>query len=256
MNALFAIARREFEGYFANPVGWVCLAAFAVLSGFFFVADIVIYTTYQAESVMNPSMASQLNINDALIVPWFGQLAITLLFVTPALSMRLIAEDRRSKAIELLLTSPVSSGVIASGKMLGAAAFAVQLMLITAPGAFILVQWGDPDTGVLLTNYLALFLLTLGLMTMGLFFSSLTESQVVALMLSLGTGLLLWIVGWVAEAGDEGTLKTVVEHLSLISHLDAMGNGVLRLKNIVYLLSFTAFFTFATAQRVEALRWR
>jgi ABC-2 type transport system permease protein len=256
MRAALAIAKREIDAYFATPIGWVCLTAFALLSGFFFVLDLVYYMQITADSVMNPSMAEQVNVNDAIVAPWFGQLGITAILITPALSMRLIAEDRRNKSIELLLTSPLSSYAIAFGKMLGAAGFAALIIAVTAPGVGLLYTFGDPDSGMVFTNYLGLYLLTLALMTMGLFYSSMTENQIVALVLAFGTGLSLWIVGWGGEFGDEGALKTVLGYLSLPSHLEDMGNGVLHAKNLAYLITFTGFFALATAQRVEALRWR
>jgi ABC-2 type transport system permease protein len=256
MNAVLSIAKREIDAYFATPVGWICLTAFALLSGGFYVLDLVYYVNMASESMMNPSMAQQFDLNDAILTPWFGQLGITAILITPALSMRLLAEDRRSRAIELLLTSPINSYTIAFGKLLGAAGFAAVLLAVTAPGVALLYSFGAPDSGVVFTNYVGLYLLTLALMTMGLFYSSLTENQIVALVLAFGTGLALWIVGWGGEFGDEGPLKTVLGYLSLPGHLDEMGNGLLHAKNLAYLLSFTAFFGFATAQRVEALRWR
>ncbi len=256
MTALLSIARRELAAYFATPIGWICLTAFTLLSGMFFVLDLIYYNQMLGDSVMNPSMAEQLNVNDALLAPWFGQLGVTALLITPALSMRLLAEDRRSKAIELLLTSPISSNSIAFGKLLGAAGFAAVIIAGTLPGIGILFALGDPDQGVVATNLLGLYLLTVALMAMGLFYSSLTENQIVALVLAFGTGLMLWIVGWGGEFGDEGVLKTVLNYLSLPTHMEDMGNGLLRAKNLAYFLTFIGFFGFATAQRVDALRWR
>lgn len=256
MTALFAIARRELGAYFATPIGWICLTAFTLLSGMFYVLDLIYYNQMLGDSVMNPSMASQLNINDAILAPWFGQLGVTALLITPALSMRLLAEDRRSRAIELLLTSPISSYSIAFGKLLGAAGFAAVIIAGTLPGIGILFALGDPDRGVVGTNLLGIYLLTVALMSMGLFFSALTENQIVALVLAFGCGLVLWIVGWGGEFGDEGALKTVLNYISLPTHMEDMGNGLLRAKSLAYFLTFIGFFGFATAQRVEALRWR
>lgn len=256
MTPLLSIARRELAAYFSTPIGWICLTAFTMLAGMFFVMDLLYYNEVMGDSVMNPSMAAQVNVNEALVAPWFGQLGVTALLITPALSMRLLAEDRRSRAIELLLTSPISSYTIAFGKLLGAAGFAAVIVSGVLPGIGVLYALGDPDQGVVLTNLLGFYLLTVALMTMGLFWSSLTENQIVALVLAFGTGLVLWIVGWGGEFGDEGALKTVLNYLSLPTHLEDMGNGLLRAKNLAYFLSFIGFFGFATAQRVESLRWR
>lgn len=256
MRNVFAIGRREVAAYLTTPIGWIILCGFVIWYGFFFLVMLVSYNQAAAEAVLSPYGADQLNVNDMIVSPLFGNMAVIALLASPALAMRLIAEDRKNRSIELLLTSPVRSWEIVLGKFLGAIGFSGVLALFTLLYAAILLWLGDPDPGVLATNYLSYFLLFGTFMASGLFFSSLTENQVVALVLAFGFNLLLWIVGWVSSLMGEGTAKTVIEYVSMLNHVEDLARGVVHVQDIVYFLTFIGFFLFATTQRVEALRWR
>lgn len=256
MRNILAIGRRELSAYLTAPIGWVILCAFVLLFSFFFVAGLLFYDQASADAVFNPYAADQLNVNDMIVSPLFGNMQVILLLAAPAISMRLIAEDRRSRAIDLLLTSPVQSYEIVLGKFLGAIGFATVIASTTFLYGAILVLLGEPDPGIMFSNFLGFLFLFGTLLAMGLFASSLTENQVVALMVAFALGLLFYILGWLGQSMDEGTLKTTVEYLSMVSHFEQLGRGVIRLQDIVYFLTFIGFFLFATTQRVEALRWR
>lgn len=256
MNAMFAIARREIGAYFATPIGWICLCAFAVVSGFFFFSMIYLYAEVAAQTVMNPAMAGQINVNEVIVVPFFSNLAVIALLIVPALTMRLIADDRKQKSVELLLTSPVTSLQIVLGKYLGALGFAACILATTLPFAWYLGRYGDPDPGILVANYAGFLLLMGAMMAVGLFASSLTENQIVALVIAFSLNLSVWVFGWLVTGADEGALKTVFEQVSMLTHTEQIGKGLVHASNIVYFLTFIGFFLFAATQRVEALRWR
>ncbi len=254
MNAVLAIARRETSAYFATPIGWICLAAFTVLSGFFFFAMLMGYAQY-AEQAFG-AQADQLNVNDLIVGPLFDNMGVIALLMSPALTMRLFAEDRKNKSLELLLTSPISSAQIVLGKFLGAMGFGLVLAAATIHFPLILGWLGEPDPNVVAVNYLG-FLLMLGtFFAIGMLASSLTENQLVALVVAFGVNLLLWVVGWYAQGTDAGTLKSVIEALSMTTHTQQLGKGIVHLKDVTYFVTFIGFCLFATTQRVEALRWR
>lgn len=256
MRNVLAIARREVAAYMTNPIGWIILCGFVIMWGIFFTVMLFGYNQAAADAVLSPYGADQLNVNDMIVTPLFGNIGVIAMLCSPALAMRLIAEDRRTRSIELLLTSPVSSTQIVLGKFLGAVGFAGVLALNTLLYAAILLWLGEPDPGVLASNYLAFFLIFGTFLAAGLFMSSLTENQVVALVLAFGFNLTVWIIGWVGSLLDEGALRTTVEYISMLNHMDDMSKGVIQLEDIVYFLTFIGFFLFATVQRVEALRWR
>jgi ABC-2 type transport system permease protein len=252
-KAVAAIARREAEAYFAGPIGWICLVLFSLLSGIFFSIMIVGYAIQSAE--MGPG-SGEANVTEMFVQGIFGNLSVVALLLMPALTMGLIAQDRRERSMELLLTSPISSLAIVVGKFLGGLAFAAVMVASTAYVPAILYWLGDPDSGVVIANYTG-FLAMMGVfVAVGLFTSSLTDNQLVALAVAFTVNLTMWIVGWFAQIAPEGAIRATTEHLALLSHFEEMSKGVLHTRDAVYFVSVIVFFVFATTQRVEALRWR
>ena len=168
--------------------------------------------------------------------------------------MRLLAEDRRSGAFELLLTSPISSGGIVVGKYLGAMGFVSVLLAGTMPCMGMVWWLGEPDPGVMLSGYLAVLLLSGSFVAVGLLASSFTRSQVVALVVGFALLLLFWVLTWADPSSGEG-MGSIIASLSMLNHLENLSRGLLHLKDIVYYASFIGFFLFATWQRVESERW-
>jgi ABC-2 type transport system permease protein len=255
MKAILGIARREWSAYFASPIGWIALCGFAVICGFFFSLMLLMYAS-QAQQAMAPYQLEQMNVNDWILVPLLQNLSVICLLVFPALTMGLYAADRQQRSIELLLTSPVSSAQIVLGKFLGAMGFAAVLVAVTLQVPLVLDWLGNPDRGVILSNYLGFILLLGAFVAVGGFASSLTENQLVALVLAFAANMMTWVVGWLGDAVKNESVKTVVEYVSIVNHMEDMGKGVVHLGDAVYFLSIIVFFLFCTVQRVEALRWR
>ncbi len=253
MKKVLAIAGRELRAYFSTPVGWLCLTGFVGVTGIFFALMTTEFAAQATRDQFNPYAPSQLNLTDWLIQPFFANTAVILLMICPALSMSLFAEDRRSGALELLLAAPVSSTQIVLGKYLGSLGFVTAMLATTLPMTGVLYWLGTPDTGVILCAYLATFLLAASFMAVGMLTSACTTSQVVALVLSFGLLLTLWVLSWTAGLGDLGE---AVAAISMLSHLEQLSKGLLHVEDAVYFLSFIGFFVFATTQRVEAYRWR
>lgn len=256
MTAILAIARRELGAFFASPIGWICLSASTFIGGLYFTMLLFGYYTQFQQAMFSPEQADQMNVNDWVVQPLYNFLSVVVLFLTPLLSMRLVAEDRRQRSMELLLTSPISSLDIAAGKLLGALGFAGVMALSTLPYLWIVYTLGEPDTGVVLAN-LGSYVLILGaLLSVGLFASSLTENQIVAAVISFVFNLFMWIFGFLTQIVSEGTMKEIVQGFALLPHAEGLGKGLVHLTDIVYFVTFIGFFLFATTQRVEALRWR
>lgn len=255
MRGAFTIARRELGAYFSTAVGWLSLLSFLVLTGFFFASMVSFYSLQSTEAAFNPMMAEPLDLDQYLVAPFYANMAVILLFVCPGLTMRLFAEDQRQGSLDLLLTSPVPSWQVVVGKYLGAFGFVVVMLLSTAHYPLILMWLGTPDLGVLACSVLGVLLLAGAFLAVGLLASSLTENQVVALLLSFGMLLLLWVVAWADPAASSGWQK-VLAYLSIMNHLEQLTRGLLHTKDVVYYLSFIGFFLFATTQRLEVMKWR
>lgn len=255
MSAVLAIARRELEAYFATPVGWLCLTGFILVTGLFFAVMVTGYADQATQAAYNPYGGGDLNINETLLPDFFGNTAVILLLLCPALTMRLFSEDRRQRSFELLLSSPLSSTQIVLGKYLGALGFLGVLLLGTLHYVAILYWVGAPDAGTLLASYAATFLLAASFMAVGMFTSAFTESQVLSLVISFGVVLGLWVLAWI-DSFSQAPWVQVVTYASMLSHQSDLSKGLLHIKDLVYFVSFIGFFLFATQQRVEAFRWQ
>lgn len=253
MSPILSIARRETAAYFASPIGWICLVLFSLLSGLFFSIMVVGYAMQAAEM---GGMGGEENVTEMFVQGMFGNLSVVALLLMPALTMGLIAQDRRDRSIELLLTSPISSLSIVLGKFLGGLGFAAVMVATTAYVPALLYWMGDPDTGVMIANYSGFMVLMGVFVAIGLFTSSLTDNQLVALALGFTINLTVWIIGWLGQILKEGAGKAIVEHVSMLNHFEEFSKGVLHSRDAVYFVTVIAFLLFATTQRVEALRWR
>src|SRR5262249_52269312 len=128
------------------------------------------------------------------LVRVFFQAAVLFLLIVPVVTMRLLAEGRRSGALELLLTSPVKEIAIGSAKFAAALSLPVLMLLLTGSYAAVLGYYGDPDWGPIYSGFLGLFLLAAALTAIGLLVSGLTANQIVAAVIAMGTGILLWMI--------------------------------------------------------------
>ncbi|HEY7536277.1 MAG TPA: ABC transporter permease [Thermodesulfobacteriota bacterium] len=250
MKAVFTILKRELQSYFASPVAYVVLLVFLILSGIFF----FLYLQGFVESQFDPRFQffkEKVNLNDFVVRPYFGTVSIILLIMMPLITMRLIAEERRNFTAELLFTSPVRVFHIILGKFLAAFSFFGVMVLISGIYVIVLMAYGNPDLGSVLSGYLGLFLLGGSFLAVGLFSSSLTENQIVAAVISFGILLVFWIIGASSDAQD-----SILGYLSIINHLDNFTKGVIELKDIIYYFSFILFGLFLTHIMLESERWR
>lgn len=260
MGNILAIAKRELRNYFATPVGWLSLCGYILLTGFFFSIFLGFYSEQAATMGYDPYGPAEMNVDEYLVSPFFGNANIILLFLCPALTMRLFSEDRKAKSLELLLTSPISTTEIVLGKYLGALGFVLLLFLGTLHYPALLFWMGDPDPGIMASCYLSWTMMTACFMAVGLMASSFTENQMVAMILAFGILLMFWLLGWaegsLGSTGFQGNLKDILSFASLVNRTEDMQKGLIHTKDLVYFGSFVAFFLFVTHQRVEAYRWR
>ncbi len=249
--SLLWIAWRELGAIFSTALGWLVLTGFLAITGVFWVFGVDDYVLAVSSGVYNPYELVGLSITNNLLLPFFGNCTVIVLMVTPALSMRLFSEELRSHTLELLLTSPVSTAQIVLGKYLGAVGFLAVLLLGTLHLPLSLYAMADPDPGVLLGGYLALFLLGSAILAMGMCVSAYTTNQIVALSVTFSAALALYVLSF-SETDPEALLNKI----SISSHVVELIRGAVRTADIAYFSSFIGFFLFATHQRIEAFRWR
>jgi ABC-2 type transport system permease protein len=250
-----AVLRKEMRLYFGSPVAYVVFTFFLLISGWFFSQIFLYYNDISMRSFMQPQFGQNLNVTENVMRPLFTNMSVVLLFFVPMLTMRLFAEEKRAGTMELLLTYPVRDGEILAGKYLAAAALYVVLLVLTLlyPGLvayFTRVEWGP-----VLTGYLGLVLVGAAFLAVGLLMSSLTENQIVAGFGTFGVLLSFWVIGWGAEFAG-GTLRTVLQYLSVTEHMDGFSRGIIDTKDLVYYGSAIALALFFTLRSLESKRWR
>ncbi len=255
MNNIGAIAKKELKAYFASPIAYVVIAIFLLLTGFFFYSLVWWFNAQSMQMAQNPYYAQQININQMVFTPLFHNISIILLLMLPLLTMRLFAEEKRIGTEELLFTSPVSVNEIILGKYAASLIVLAVMLLLTGLLTLFIFAWGNPEAAPLLCGFLGLFLMGAAFMALGIFYSSLTENQIVAAILTFGTLLLFWILNWAASSAG-GLWKGVLNYLSFFEHFDDMTRGILDTTDIVYYLSFSFFGLFLTHAVIQSRRWR
>src|SRR5580692_12810192 len=257
MKNSLTIAGKELAGYFLQPVAYVVMTVFLLLGGFFFFALLRYFEmtlAYSAAMQQNPEVLQQINLNQRVIEPMLHNLAIVLVILVPAITMRTFAEEKRTGTYELLLTAPIRTGEIVAGKFIAAASFTLIMVALAWIFPLILIIFGDPEVGVMFAGYLGLALLALSFVAVGLFTSSLTQNQIVAAISSFGMLILLYVISWPAEAGG-GIVSSVLSYLSLPEHFSTMTRGVIDTSDIVFFLSVIVLALFLTQRSVESARW-
>ena len=255
MKNIWAIFKKEIKTYFTSPIAYVAITVFLVLIGFFFYSLIWWFNSQSLQMAQNPSYYQQLNINQMVYSPLFHNMSIILLLMVPLLTMRLFSEEKRRQTDELLFTSPISVNQIILGKYIASLFVLLVILFLTGILSIFTFAYGNPELVPILNGYLGLFLMGAAFIAVGIFFSSLTENQIVAAILTFGTLLLFWILNWASYSAG-GMWKSVLNYLSFIQHFDDMTRGILDTTDLVYYLSFIFLGLFLTHSVIQSRRWR
>jgi ABC-2 type transport system permease protein len=240
MKNTLIIFKRELGGYFATPVAYVFIVIFLVLSG--------VLTFYLGGLYEN---------EQATLQGFFGWHPWLYLFLIPAISMRLWAEERRQGTIELLMTLPVTPAQVVFGKFLAAWAFCGIALLLTFPTWITINYLGKPDNGVIVASYLGSLLMAGGYLAIGSALSAISKSQVIAFVLGLVTCLLFLLLGYPpvrAFYSDmlPAALAGTISDFSFLSHWEAITRGVIDARDFLFFASLILVAMFANAVIIDA----
>lgn len=255
-----AIYRKELQGYFTSPFAYVIAAVFWLLSGFFFVAILLGPNGLISQAAFRDQMGitdPPIDVAYQFLNYFLGVLGSLVLFILPVLSMGLYAEERKRGTLELLATSPISNWVVAVGKLLGVATFFITMVLPLLIYESIALSAADPpiQLTVFLMGHLGLILMATAILSLGMFISSLTDSTILAAILTFALVLFLWVIDLVAE-GIGGPLGDALTHLSLVKNYNNLTQGILDTSSLILFISYIALGLFLTAQSIEALRFQ
>jgi len=235
MHNVGIIMRRELGSYFATPLAYVFIVIFLVLASWFTFYLGGFFERGQAD--LNPFFSFH---------PWLY------LFLIPAISMRLWADERRSGSIELLMTQPVTLSQAVLGKFLAAWLFAGIALALTFPLWITVNYLGSPDNGTILAAYVGSFLLAAGFLAIGSCMSALTRNTVIAFILGVVACFVLLLAGYpmvldAFHAWLPQTLVDAIASLSLLTHFESISKGVLDARDLLYFAMLIAYFLIATA---------
>jgi len=238
MSNVLTVARRELAAYFATPVAYVFITIFLVMSG-----------------ALTFTLGGFFARGTADLQPFFSFVPWLFLFLVPAITMRLWAEERRLGTIELLLTLPIAGWQAVLGKFLAAWAFCAIALALTFPLVVTVNVLGDPDNGVIAAGYLGCLLVAGAYLAVGAAISALTKNQVIAFVLAVAACFLFAAAGSpvVTEFLSQNTpvLAEVARGLSVTERLAAFSRGVISLRDVIFFASFIGVWLFANAVAVD-----
>lgn len=247
MSGLLPVFRREMLSLWVTPLAWVLLTVFLLIQGLSFYSIVV-----------HVSSMAQASIDNGPIQAYFGQsifLIVSLLLVCPALTMRMLAEERRSGTIEALLTAPVTPAGVVLGKYLATLVTYVLMWLPTLLYVFILRNTGQVDWRVVGASYLGVFGVGAGYLAVGTLTSAMTRSQLTAFLLTVVVQFGLFILGIGEYVFEPGMLRELCVHVSVLSQMDEMAKGVVDLRRLVFDGTLVALPLFVTVRVVDSWRW-
>jgi ABC-2 type transport system permease protein len=217
MTSFLALLRKEEMALFTSPVAYVMISAFLVIMGYTFTLTLFVTHT-------------------PTLVHLFFQMYVLFLLMVPIVTMRLIAEERRLRTLEMLLTAPVTDASVILAKFLASLSLVMLMVLLSIAYAVALAVLGAPDWGPVFSGYIGLLLLGAALVSVGLLTSTLVSNQVIAAVLSLSVFLLLWIIdhfGWLLP----DPFNALSVNLSLLVHFKSFATGSLFLSDAGYFIT-------------------
>ncbi len=238
IHTIYVLFKKELLTYFNSPIAYIYIAVFLIVGNWLFMKPFFLLGELSMRGYFN-------------LLPWI------FLFLTPAITMRLWSEEKKSGTIEFLLTLPVSNWQLVLAKFFGAFVFLALSLALTLSIPLSLSGLGSLDLGPVIGGYLAALGLGAAYLSLGLVMSSLTKNQIIALLASLVACFIFFIIGQdFVIASLPQALASICRFLSLGAHFDNITRGVLDSRDLIYYLSFTYFFLWINVKILEARKWQ
>lgn len=248
MRTFLTLWRRELAGCFLSPIAYVVTIFFLAVLGYIF---------WFLASVLADGPGGVTVLHLFFASPFFW---MVLLVVVPVLTMRLVAEEKRSGTMETLLCAPVTDAQVVLAKYAGVLSFYVAMWIPTLCYVFVLRRFSavmaPPDLQALATGYAGVLLVGAFYLSMGLFSSALTSNQIIAAILCFALTSLTFFAGFLETLGHSEGVRRIGAYVSSYTHVYDFSRGVLDSRPVVFYLTGTAFFLFAAIKVVGARRWK
>lgn len=238
LKTLYALFKKELQSYFNSPIAYIFIGVFLVVGNWLFFKSFFLIGQVSMRGFFD-------------LLPWM------FLFLAPAITMRLWAEEKKSGTIEFLLTLPVTDWQVVLAKFFGSLAFLFITMLTTITIPITIAFLGDVDFGPIIGGYLGALFLGGSYIALGLFVSSLTKNQIIAFVLALVVCFIFFIVGAdFALLGAPQFLAPIMSFLGLGNHFYSISRGVIDSRDIIYYSSFIFLFLWLNARIIESRGWK
>ena len=221
MKPIWIISKRELSSFFDSLIAYVLLAIFLGLIGFF--------TWLTGDDVFNTGQAS--------LQHFFSVSYLILLFYIPAITMRLLAEEKKTGTIELLLTKAISDRQVVVGKFLASFLFVCISLTFTLPYVATVASVGNVDSGEVICGYIGLLLMSAAYISIGVYISSLTSNQIVSFLVSLVICVIFQYLFTIIAYSFKGFVGEMFSLLSVSTHFESIARGVIDSKDLIYFLS-------------------
>jgi ABC-2 type transport system permease protein len=235
MKKVIPIFRREIFAYFFSPMAYIIISVFLLLTGWFFTSELFLADDSSLRSVF-------------AIIPFI------FIFFAPAITMRLLSEERKSGTIELLVTMPITDLEIVLGKYLAGLGLLVVALFFTLPYALTILVLGKPDLGMLITGYLGIILMGASYISVGVFASTISKNQVVSFIIAFMIIFTLFLINKFLPVMPS-YLVPLLQYLSIDYHFTNISRGVIDSRDLVYYLSLIVFMLSLAKLSLESRKW-
>jgi len=224
MHNVMTIARRELRGYFDSPIAYIVIVTFLLVAGWMYFSALFLMDRADMRAFFSPSPFSP---------------SMLLVILAPAITMRLIAEERKSGTIELLTTLPIRDIEVVLGKFAAALGLVCTALALTLVYAISVALMGSLDWGPVVAGYVGTLLFSATLLGAGLWISAMTKNQIIAFIVGFIICAVLYFVYWLQFFMPQA-LAPLVEFISVSSHLDNLARGVIDSRDVIFYLTLTA----------------
>ena len=246
---MWAVCKKEIQNYFYSPVGYVFIAIFMLISA------VIFFNLNLAANTNGTGYSGRVEYANTL-----QNMTIYLSFITPVLTMRIFAEERRNKTDQLYLTSPISITGVVMGKYIACLVVLLIAMVLNLIFPIVLSVYNTSDNvslnlGMLMVQYTGFFLVGATFVAIGVFISSMTESQVVAAVVSFAVAFVIWLGNNVFSNLGSDLISTIASSFNMISRYQNFADGIVGFAPVIYYVSVSGLFVFLTVRAIERRRW-
>jgi len=250
---ILTIWKKEMESYFTSPLAYVLIGLFSLITGIMFFNLLVTYT--DGIQAIPQHMAQEISFVEEVVLRLFANINFLFLFFIPLLTMRLFSEEKKQETIDLYWLSPVREWQVVLSKGLAALSLIFAMLIMTI--VFPLIVWGVgiKDFSLLGSAYLSVVLNACCYISMGLFFSSISNNQIIAGLLSILGIMFLWMITWGGHLNSNYMISEIFNYIGITSHFERILRGLIGTQDIIYYITFILLFGFLSIKSLGRRNW-